>query len=501
VVEAQTWNGSASDLWSNAANWTPNTVPNSTSATATVTNATNNPVLIDDSPTIANLTVGASNSVTLTNGETLTIAGGGGNGVLNNAGTITLDSTGSNTYLALSGTVSNTGGGSITMSNQPYNIIYGSGTLINDTSNTIQGAGVIGNGSNLTLVNQAQGTILANQSNALTIVSGGPVTNNGTFQANSGSLLNVMGNLTNYNFTTNTLTGGTFNAYSGTIQLPQANTGLGVVITTNAATILLDGASAKIADRNGNNILQGFFTTNTAAGSFTIQNGANLTTASTGFSNAGTLNIGANSTFTVGGSNDYVQTGGTSTLAATTSGLAVASGHSVDINGGTLQGFGTITGNLSNTGGTIMPGTPGVAGILTATGNYSDPQAFLDIQIGGPNAGTGGFSQLNISGTAALGGTLDLSLINGFTPYNGELFEILTSSGLSGSFSDNTIHDGNVTFTVTYSPTGYPNDVVLDAHVASPIVPEPASWLMLGLGLTAVGTCVVRKSKSQVRGK
>jgi len=315
VVEAQTWNGSASDLWSNAANWTPNTVPNSTSATATVTNATNNPVLIDDSPTIANLTVGASNSVTLTNGETLTIAGGGGNGVLNNAGTITLDSTGSNTYLALSGTVSNTGGGSITMSNQPYNIIYGSGTLINDTSNTIQGAGVIGNGSNLTLVNQAQGTILANQSNALTIVSGGPVTNNGTFQANSGSLLNVMGNLTNYNFTTNTLTGGTFNAYSGTIQLPQANTGLGVVITTNAATILLDGASAKIADRNGNNILQGFFTTNTAAGSFTIQNGANLTTASTGFSNAGTLNIGANSTFTVGGSNDYVQTGGTSTLA------------------------------------------------------------------------------------------------------------------------------------------------------------------------------------------
>ena len=47
----------------------------------------------------------------------------------------------------------------------------------------------------------------------------------------------------------------------------------------------------------------------------------------------------------------------------------------------------------------------------------------------------------------------------------------------------------------------YPNDVVLDASVSSPAVPEPASWLMLGLGLTAVGTCVVRKSRSQVRGK
>jgi hypothetical protein len=64
-------------------------------------------------------------------------------------------------------------------------------------------------------------------------------------------------------------------------------------------------------------------------------------------------------------------------------------------------------------------------------------------------------------------------------------------------FNDNIIHEGNVTWTFEYSPSG----LVLDASVSSPVVPEPASWLMLGLGLTAVGTCVVRKSKSQVRGK
>ena len=86
----------------------------------------------------------------------------------------------------------------------------------------------------------------------------------------------MIGTLTNYNPATSTLTGGTYNAFSGTIQLSQANTGTGAVITTNAATILLDGASAKIADGSGNNILQGFFTTNAAAGHFTIQNGANL---------------------------------------------------------------------------------------------------------------------------------------------------------------------------------------------------------------------------------
>jgi len=108
---------------------------------------------------------------------------------------------------------------------------------------------------------------------------------------------------------------------------------------------------------------------------------------------------------------------------------------------------------------------------------------------------------LNVSGTASLDGMLDLSLINGFTPFNGEQFVILTSSGLSGVFSTvNGLQEGNVTFTVEYSPQGFLNDVVLDAQVSS-AVPEPASWLMLGLGLAAVGTCVVRRSRSQVRGK
>jgi PEP-CTERM motif len=123
----------------------------------------------------------------------------------------------------------------------------------------------------------------------------------------------------------------------------------------------------------------------------------------------------------------------------------------------------------------------------------------LSLQIGGSIAGNG-YSQLVATGLAQLGGTLNVSLVNGFTPYNGKEFVILTSSGLSGSFLDNTIPDGNVTFTVAYSPSGYPNHVVLEAQVAPSAVPEPASWLIFGLGLTAMGTYVVRKSKSQVRG-
>ena len=99
VAAQTTWNGSVSDLWGNALNWTPNTVPNSSAASATVTNATNNPVLINLGVTLANLTLGASNAVTLENGESLTIAGGSGAGSLDIAGTLTLGSAGNLTDL------------------------------------------------------------------------------------------------------------------------------------------------------------------------------------------------------------------------------------------------------------------------------------------------------------------------------------------------------------------------------------------------------------------
>jgi len=269
---------------------------------------------------------------------------------------------------------------------------------------------------------------------------------------------------------------------------------LGLASFQNQGTVLANVSGGTLSISNAP-------TTN--SGTFQVNEGSALQVNGS-FSTTGTVNIGAvgdhsGSLFQVTGLNDYVQTSGTTSLWSAQSTLAVADGQKVNIEGGLLQGFGTITGNLSNTGGTIMPGTPGVAGILTVTGTYSDPQAFLDIQIGGTSPGTE-FSQLKVLGDASLGGTLDVSLINGFMPVTDDIFVILTSGGLSGRFTDNTIQVGNVIFDVEYSPTGYKNDVVLEVAQVS-AVPEPASWLMLGLGLTAVGTCVVRKSKSQVRGK
>jgi hypothetical protein len=125
AADAQTWNGSASNLWGDASNWTPNAVPNSSTATATITDSTNNPVLIDIAPTIANLTLGSLDSASLNNAESLTIAGGAGAGSLGVAGTLTIGSTGSFTDLILAGTSGSTitlsGGGTLALSDSPNN--------------------------------------------------------------------------------------------------------------------------------------------------------------------------------------------------------------------------------------------------------------------------------------------------------------------------------------------------------------------------------------------
>ena len=141
-------------------------------------------------------------------------------------------------------------------------------------------------------MNDAAGTILANAPGQTLLINGaGTVTNNGTFQANAGSALRVQGVDLLHQLRGNTLAGGTWNVYGtmanpGTIQLnPLGNTGGEIV--NNAATILLDGPNSNFVDAAGFDALSNF-SNNTAAGSFTIQDGRNFTSPSgTDFANAG----------------------------------------------------------------------------------------------------------------------------------------------------------------------------------------------------------------------
>ena len=79
---------------------------------------------------------------------------------------------------------------------------------------------------------------------------------------------------------------------------------------------------------------------------------------------------------------------------------------------------------------------PSAAGTLTINGSLTS-SGIINMELGGTTAGST-YDVLNVtSGPATIsGGTLNVTLINGFTPSNGQNFTILTSSApRSGTFA------------------------------------------------------------------
>jgi phosphodiesterase/alkaline phosphatase D-like protein len=209
------WLGGAGN-YSDAADWSLGIVPNNgnlvngQAATFTVEIANgmhnNSAVTLDQNATIDNLTIDATNSLTIADGEQFTIAGntGGGSttGTITNNGTIAMNGGSANTNLLISGTVTLSGSGSVTMGNNSRNRILpvhnsatNPDTLINSAGSTIQGAGVIGDGENFVLNNQ--GVIDAVGSNGLLINPTQAVVNTATIEAGAGGTLDLQAAITN----------------------------------------------------------------------------------------------------------------------------------------------------------------------------------------------------------------------------------------------------------------------------------------------------------------
>jgi uncharacterized repeat protein (TIGR01451 family) len=130
-------------------------------------------------------------------------------------------------------------------------------------------------------------------------------------------------------------------------------------------------------------------------------------------------------------------------------GGSLSSGNPLNFYGGTLQGAGVITGNVTNLGGTVLPGSS--PGILRIAGNYTQgPTGTLNIELGGVVSGTQ-YDLLDVTGAASLSGTLDVSLINSFTPISGTVFRVMNFGTRSGDFITNTGSDlGNGLFVKPY---------------------------------------------------
>jgi hypothetical protein len=151
--------------------------------------------------------------------------------------------------------------------------------------------------------------------------------------------------------------------------------------------------------------------------------------------NGGTLSFAAGTDLTNQGT---IYAGGSSTVRTL--------GGPLDVGTGALSGSGTVIADVTNAAGTVSPGASPAT--LTIEGNYAQPGGALLIGLAG--AAPGQSDALAVSGSATLGGTLHVVLINGFTPANGQTFDILTCAACSGQFG--TVDAPG--FTVQYRPGG-----------------------------------------------
>ena len=207
------------------------------------------------------------------------------------------------------------------------------------------------------------------------------------------------------------------------------------------------------------------FTTVTVhdSGSLSVANKMSVSKGTVGFVNGGSGTIGtgalenAANTLRIHADGDVEL----NTSQFVTAAQTVLNANNIEL-AGDLAGTGTINGNLNSTGGQVGPGnqifagTVGVsAGTLTLNGNYAqDVAGGLMIGLGGTTPGQ--FDLLNVSGTASLAGTLDVSLLSSFAPALNDTFEILTASGgVTGVFDNELLPvlSNGLRLFVQYEPT------------------------------------------------
>lgn len=187
--------------------------------------------------------------------------------------------------------------------------------------------------------------------------------------------------------------------------------------------------------------------------------------------------------------------GGIGTVELLNGGQIQAGAVSIGDLGSLRMNGGSITGNLTMSGGVMLlgssPGTGSIFGDFTMTGGV------LDIEIGGTTGGL--FDVLNIFGDAnLLGGTIGISFLNGFLPSIGDTFDFLNVSGstnFSGTrFSVNGLPSNLGLSFVPASGGGY--TAVAIANNPAP-VPLPSSFAPILTALVGLfGVSRVRRQRT-----
>lgn len=413
------------------------------------------------------------------NTANLTIAGTGKNvsttaASFSNTGTLTIDKadsfTAGNLTQISSGTLS---GGTYVLAGNLDLTTAGISVTTNSATLTLEGGTINSNSVN------ALSALAANTANLTIAGTATAVSTTAASFSNTGMLTIDKGDsftapaLTQISGTT--LTAGTY-VLAGNLDLTGAAT-----ITTNSAVLTLEGTGA-IQTGTTNDLA----TLSSNTGTFNLATDAAFTTSSS-LANTGTVDVAKGSTLTVSGTGKtYSQTAGTTTIDGTLAGIA----GGASVTGGTILGAGSVHGNLSvgNATGavaTINVGDTGTAGLLSITGTYTQlATGNMTGFINGTTAGTG-FSQLKVTGSASLGGTINFTVSSSFQASLtvGEKFTVLTASALNGTKFTNTTIAINATlqFDVTYTATG----VVLEVEDVAPSAPASSSAAPAQIASTA----------------
>ena len=396
--------------------------------------------------TLSGGTLNGSANVTITGG-TNTWSGGtmSGSGTTTVAGGATLALNG---VVTLSRSLASLG--TVNWTNQQ---VSGAGTFTNLSGGVFNANLSTGRAFAPAFDNQTGATFT--HSGSVTDTFSGSFDNSGAVEVDAGTLT-LSGTVAQ--LSGSTLTGGTWTVASGVLNLPGSN------LTTigSGASVTLSGGSASFPKLASLASIQG---------SFTVSGGANYTSVGL-LTSTGETTVGSGSTLATASGTGFQVAGGTTFLEGGTISSNAFIGAS---GGGILAGTGTLNGNVVMADGVLSPGES--PGILTIDGNLSmNSTTVTNIEIQGTNPATPDYDQIFVNGTVALDGTLNVTLLGGFTPMNADSFQFIindNTDAITGTFTGLTegtqFGVDSSSFTISYIG-GTGNDAVLTAVLGGTFV-------------------------------